>query len=86
MTGDHVPKIVTLGPDAYACFGYSGRGIGPGTVFGTQIARALLAGTEDPLPLRPTSQHRETGAAARSAYYETGACVTHALAARAAAH
>lgn len=86
MTGDHVPKIVAFGPDAYACFGYSGRGIGPGTVFGTQIARALLAGTEDALPLPPTPQHRETGTAARSAYYETGACVTHALAARAPAH
>lgn len=30
VTADHVPKIVEFGPNAYACFGYSGRGIGPG--------------------------------------------------------
>lgn len=42
VTADHLPKIVAFGPNAYACFGYSGRGSGPGTVFGTQAAIALL--------------------------------------------
>ncbi len=82
MTGDHIPKIVAIGPDAYAVFGYSGRGIGPGTVFGTETARALLSGTAETLPLEPIQQHRETAPAVQAAYYETGACVTHALAAR----
>ncbi len=79
MTGDHIPKIVAFGPDAYAIFGYSGRGIGPGTVFGTEAARALLTGSEDPLPLAPVHQHRETAPAVQAAYFETGACLIHAL-------
>ncbi|MDP3195432.1 FAD-binding oxidoreductase [Tabrizicola sp.] len=82
MTGDHVPKVVAFGPDAYAIFGYSGRGIGPGTVFGTEAARALLTGSDAPLPVAPIRQHRETLPAAQAAYFETGACLTHALAAR----
>lgn len=82
MTGDHIPKIVAFGPDAYAIFGYSGRGIGPGTVFGTEAARALLSGREDALPLAPIRQHREAAPAAQAAWYETGACLTHAVAAR----
>jgi glycine/D-amino acid oxidase-like deaminating enzyme len=82
MTGDHIPKINAFGPDAFAVFGYSGRGIGPGTVFGTETARALLTGSEDALPLAPIHQHRETAPTAQAAWYETGACLTHALAAR----
>lgn len=82
MTGDHIPKIVAFGPDAYAIFGYSGRGIGPGTVFGTQAAQALLSDSETPLPLTPVRQHKETAPAAQAAYFETGACLTHALTAR----
>lgn len=83
MTGDHIPKIVAFGPEAYAIFGYSGRGIGPGTVFGTQAAQALLSGTDEPLPLKPIPRHRETAATAQAAWIESGACLTHALAARA---
>ncbi|WP_374436411.1 NAD(P)/FAD-dependent oxidoreductase [Tabrizicola sp.] len=82
MTGDHIPKIVAFGPDAYAAFGYSGRGIGPGTVFGTEAARALLSGSDTTLPLVPIRQHRETAPAVQAAYYETGATLTHAIAAR----
>ncbi|MDZ4087611.1 MAG: FAD-binding oxidoreductase [Tabrizicola sp.] len=82
MTRDHIPKIIAFGPDAYAIFGYSGRGIGPGTVFGTQAAQALLSDSETPLPLAPIKQHKETAPAAQAAYFETGACLTHALTAR----
>lgn len=82
MTGDHIPKIIAFGPDAYAVFGYSGRGIGPGTVFGTQAGLALLSGSDEPLPLAPVRRHRETAPAAQAAWVETGACLTHALAAR----
>lgn len=82
MTSDHIPKIVAFGPDAYACFGYSGRGIGPGTVFGTQSARALLAGSHDALPVTPVENHAERFATARSVWYEAGASLVHAAAAR----
>ena len=79
MTGDHIPKIVAFGPNAYASFGYSGRGICPGTVFGTAIAAALLDATEDGLPVRPVPTHRERAAALQGAYYETGAVLSHAV-------
>ena len=79
MTHDHIPKIVAFGPDAYACFGYSGRGIGPGTVFGTQAAIALLSGSEDPLPVQPIPHHPERWSRTRSVFYEAGACLVHTL-------
>ena len=79
MTSDHVPKVVKIGPNAYACFGYSGRGIGPGTIFGAAIANALL--TDDPsrLPLSPVSRHREPMVGLREAYFELGATLVHGL-------
>lgn len=82
MTSDHVPKIVAFGPNAYASFGYSGRGIGPGTVFGTQAAIALLDGRPEALPVRPVTRYSERFTAARAAYYEFGATLTHATAVR----
>ena len=79
MTADHIPKIVAFGPDAYACFGYSGRGIAPGTVFGTQAAIALLTGTPENLPLAPVEHYSEQFTSVKSAYYEFGASLAHAI-------
>jgi glycine/D-amino acid oxidase-like deaminating enzyme len=77
MTSDHLPKIVRLGPNALMAFGYSGRGISPGTVFGSCIAAALISGDESLLPVRPVAAHREAFAAPKAAFYETGAFLTH---------
>lgn len=82
MTGDHIPKILRFGPAGLACFGYSGRGIGPGTTFGTLAAQALLTGDESVLPVAPVTSHHERFAPLREAYYETGAILTHAVKAR----
>ncbi|HPE61350.1 MAG: FAD-binding oxidoreductase [Thiothrix sp.] len=82
MTSDHIPRILTLGPNAYASFGYSGRGIGPGTLFGRALASALLAGDESGLPIAPVAAHHEPFTGLREAYYETGAALIHALALR----
>jgi glycine/D-amino acid oxidase-like deaminating enzyme len=82
MTTDHVPKVLAIGPRAYASFGYSGRGIGPGTTFGTLAAEALLADDPGLLPLAPVAAHSERFAAARAAVYDLGAALVHALAAR----
>ncbi|AZY96031.1 FAD-binding oxidoreductase (plasmid) [Paracoccus sp. Arc7-R13] len=79
MTGDHIPKIVAFGPNAYACFGYSGRGISPGTVFGTQAAIALLEGDERVLPIAPIAAHHERMVRAKEVYYETGAVLAHSV-------
>ncbi len=78
MTSDHLPKITRLGGGAgYVLHGYSGRGIGPGTVFGTAVAQALLDGREDRLPIPPVTAYREPASGLKTAYYESGAALTH---------
>ncbi len=82
MTSDHIPKILDIGANALAVFGYSGRGIGPGTLFGKLAAEALLAGSRALLPVAPISVYREVLPASRELCYETGAVLTHAIACR----
>ncbi|WP_375174002.1 NAD(P)/FAD-dependent oxidoreductase [Pseudooceanicola sp.] len=78
-TADHLPRIQRLGPRGYAAFGYSGRGIGPGTLFGRALAQAALTGEEGDLPLTPVDHHAERFRALRGVWYETGALAAHAL-------
>ena len=77
MTGDHLPKILRLGARGLAVFGYSGRGIGPGTVFGKAAALALLSGDETGLPFAPVECHYESFREAKAAFYEIGASLAH---------
>lgn len=80
MTDDHIPKIVEFGPNALACFGYSGRGICPGTIFGSRMATALLTGDTAILPIAPVARHVERFNMLKAAGYELGATLTHAMA------
>lgn len=82
MSADHIPRIVSMGPGALACFGYSGRGIAPGTVFGARMADALLGGGMDLLPVPVTQERPIRLSAAKQALAETGAALAHALRAR----
>ncbi|WP_210877349.1 NAD(P)/FAD-dependent oxidoreductase [Roseovarius autotrophicus] len=82
MTGDHLPRIHKIGPQAFSIYGYSGRGIGPGTVFGRAAAEALLANGETDLPVPVVETHRETLVTLKSVFYEAGARVVHLAAAR----
>lgn len=82
MTSDHVPKVLGFGPGALAVFGYSGRGIGPGTVFGTAAARALLTGDMRAMPLAAVARHGERLPGLQALWYESGATLTHAIACR----
>ncbi|WP_296475359.1 FAD-binding oxidoreductase [Roseinatronobacter sp.] len=82
MTSDHLPRIVAFGPNALACFGYSGRGIGPGTVFGLRAAQALLRDDTEGLPVAPVSSHVEHFTTPRALWVEAGASLIHASAAR----
>uniref|UniRef100_UPI00399ADB2C NAD(P)/FAD-dependent oxidoreductase n=1 Tax=Roseovarius halophilus (ex Wu et al. 2025) TaxID=3376060 RepID=UPI00399ADB2C len=83
MTSDHLPRILRVAPRAaYAVFGYSGRGIAPGTVFGQAAARALLNGNEDGLPVMPVDSHGEVLPGLKTAVYEAGARIIHAISAR----
>lgn len=82
MTEDHLPRIQRMGQGAYAVYGYSGRGIGPGTVFGKALAEALLQENETGLPVPAIEAHHERLVALKSLYYETGATLVHLAAAR----
>lgn len=82
MTSDHIPKITQIGPDALAAHGYSGRGIGPGTVFGRMMAESLLAGDPSLLPVPAVREHRESWPRVRRAFFESGAALTHLIKAR----
>lgn len=77
MTADHLPKILRLGPSGYAVFGYSGRGIGPGTVFGRAVTTSIIEANEDVLPVCPIDDYTEPFTTARRLYYELGASAYH---------
>ncbi len=79
MTSDHLPKVVSLGPRALSIYGYSGRGIGPGTVFGKAAARALLHGDIAALPVGIERPRAETFKSLRALYYEFGAVAVHTV-------
>ena len=79
MTRDHLPKILDLAGAGYGAFGYSGRGIGPGTAFGKALAEALASGREDALPVVPAVAYHEDNRALRQAWFEAGTLVVHAM-------
>ena len=62
--------------------GTTGRGIGPGTVFGATAAHALLTGDRQDLPVVPTKAHTEKLTGLKEVYYEAGATLTHMVSAR----
>jgi glycine/D-amino acid oxidase-like deaminating enzyme len=76
-SNDHLPHIVNFGPNAISLFGYSGRGIGPGTVFGRAAAEYLISGDLSHLPVKPTSSYTENNTKFKAAFYEFGAAAFH---------
>lgn len=79
MTRDHLPKIVRLPGNSLAVFGYSGRGIAPGTVFGRSAAEAIARGDDTALPLAPVTGYGEARTGLRACFVEVGAMGDHAL-------
>ena len=80
MTSDHLPKILRLGDHAFSIFGYSGRGIGPGTVFGKALACVLLGDREADLPLGPIDSYSERFTGIKRMAFEAGATAVHLVA------
>lgn len=74
---DHLPHIVELGPNAISLFGYSGRGISPGTVFGRAAAEYILSGDLSYLPIKPVRSYTEKFTKLKGVYYEFGATAFH---------
>ena len=79
MTDDHIPKILRLGNNAYSVFGYSGRGIGPGTYFGKAVSDCLVTGDEKFLPVDPLDNYQEPLSSIKGGIIEFGATVSHLL-------
>ena len=79
MTKNKIPEIMRLGKDGYVIFGYSGRGIAPGTVLGEQFGKYTATDDESDLCLKITDKYHETFTNLKSRYYETGARVFHII-------
>jgi glycine/D-amino acid oxidase-like deaminating enzyme len=75
MTATHLPRIERRGRTGISIFGYNGRGISPGTLFGRAAADWALGTGDLPLPIK--GPQSEPYAAAKGLYYETGAALSH---------
>lgn len=75
MTGTYLPRIERRGKSGISIFGFNGRGISPGTLFGKAAAEWTLGSGDLPLPI--TDPQSETYAAVKGLSYEAGAALTH---------
>jgi len=82
MTKDYLPKLVNFAPSGWSVFGYSGRGIGPGTLMGTRLAQAILKDQPDLLPLPVLTSYSNNHLPLSEAYYNFGTAMVHATSAR----
>lgn len=80
ITSDHLPRLAEPAPGVVTIYGYNGRGIGPGTVFGREIAEFLASGKREALSLPVVTKRSERFAAGRSAAIEIGARLYHLVA------
>jgi glycine/D-amino acid oxidase-like deaminating enzyme len=83
MTQDAIPRLHEHGRNIVSISGYNGRGIAPGTSFGRDLAQWALGGISlEALALPPTPVRRAPLRGWRGAFYEAGALLAHAAAAR----
>ncbi|WP_207458178.1 FAD-binding oxidoreductase [Azospirillum sp. SYSU D00513] len=78
MTPDHIPRFFEPEPGLTAFFGYNGRGIGPGTVFGRALAFHALGRDDHPLPMAPSDVGPVPFRRVKEMALEAGACGYHA--------
>ena len=79
MTKDHIPKIVNFKKNALSCFGYSGRGIAPGTLFGKACATALLSQDLSMLPISAIKNYSESLTREKTAFFEIAAMANNSF-------
>ena len=77
MSSDYIPKVMCLDTDLFSIFGFSGRGIGPGTYFGTQFARFLCSRSAETLPMDVSHYYRDDLRKIKTVIYELGARISH---------
>lgn len=77
MTADYLPKVVDIGTKAISIYGYSGRGIGPGTLFGKCTVDWVAGRNPAAFPVAITAASNRRFSAAKAVYFELGASLTH---------
>ena len=78
MTEDSMPRLHNLGPQALAVGGYNGRGISPGTVFGTALGRHMLGDLAlEAIPLPQSGFEIPSWRGAKERSYRLGAEMLH---------
>ncbi len=82
VSDTYLPKIVNLGPKALSIFGYSGRGISPGTVFGQAAADWIISDGDSPLPVPQNTAKSNSATGPKEKCFELGSVLTHAIDAR----
>lgn len=81
-TGNDLPRMVQPHPGLVAAYGYNGRGIGTGTVFGPALADYVLGGDADDLPLPLTGMEPESMRSLRALGVELSVTAYHWSASR----
>lgn len=76
FSDDHLPHCHQLDEGIYGLVGYSGRGIGPGTVMGKELAAYLLNPTHK-MPLAISKLNRVSMREMKRTFYEVGAHIYH---------
>ncbi|KEA65000.1 L-pipecolate oxidase [Marinobacterium lacunae] len=74
---DHLPHLHLLAPDLITVIGYSGRGIGPGSVMGKAIADHLLGAPIEEMPLPVTDLRKMPFRHLLGEYYCRGSDLYH---------
>lgn len=78
MTADNLPHLHQFAPRVIAINGYNGRGIGPGTVFGRELARYVAGSiTEQELPLPFSEPQSVASRGVRETLYRLGSLAVH---------
>ncbi|NVK32513.1 MAG: FAD-binding oxidoreductase, partial [Gammaproteobacteria bacterium] len=77
MSADYLPKVFALGEGAISIQGYSGRGIGPGTWFGSVAAKWARTGDDSVFPCGVESVRTQSLRTIKSGVIEMGALASH---------
>lgn len=77
MSNNYIPKIQRLSGQSYEIFGFSGRGIGPGTLLGTAMAKYLVTEDEAYLPLPITQYYLDRSRAGKTLFFEAASRAFH---------
>ena len=77
MSKNYIPKIQKLGDQSFEIFGFSGRGIGPGTVLGAAMAKYLTTEDQAYLPMPITQNYSDRSRIGKTLLFETASRAFH---------